>query len=401
MAGVDDRSPGLNSCERRRAISRSGQNSSLIVEADEALARGDVQQAASLLELAAQRGRDSSTLLRLATIRRSVGDLTGAVQAASAAVELAPRNFVMSLLLGSLREATGAIHAAERAYRMACRVAPLDLSFQPAMAKQIDRARASVEAASRWRKRLFDWHPPTDSGLTPDEDRRLRGFRSNILENLEAGPLTPPLFLLPGIRSKKYFDAPAFPGISGLEAATDDIRDEFFGVAEALDLNLPQSSTGNHIVGSEGSSTGKWSMIPLIRNGTMVEEFAARCPLTMALASKLAMPRLGFISPSLYFSVLEPGSRIAPHTGITNARVIAHLPLIVPDRCGFTVGGETREWEVGRAMVFDDMATHEAWNDSSETRVVLIADLWRPELSVAERKGVEELMDCANLGPQS
>lgn len=401
MAGVDDPPPELNGCERRRVISRSGQNSSLIVEADAAMARGDVHQAASLLELAAQRGRDSSTLLRLATIRRSVGDLTGAVQAASAAVELAPRNFVMSLLLGSLREATGAIHAAERAYRMACRVAPLDLSFQPAIAKQIDRARSSVEAAGQWRKRLFDWQPAADSGLTPDEDRRLRGFRSNILENLEAGPLTPPLFLLPGIRSKKYFDARDFTGITGLEAATDDIRDEFLGVADTLDLNLPQSSTGNHVMGSDGSSTGKWSMIPLIRNGIVVEEFAARCPLTMALANELAMPRLGFISPSLYFSVLEPGSRIAPHTGITNARVIAHLPLIVPDRCGFKVGGETREWEVGRAMVFDDMTTHEAWNDSGETRVVLIADLWRPELSVSERRGVEELMDCAGLAPQA
>lgn len=401
MTGIAEAPPELKGFERRLVISWSGHGSSLIVEADEALARGDVQQAASLLELAAQRGRDSSTLLRLATIRRSVGDFAGAVQAASAAVELAPRNFVMSLLLGSLREATGAIHAAERAYRMACRVAPLDLSFQPAMAKQIDRARSSVEAASRWRKRLLDWQPDSDSGLTVDEDRRLRGFRSNILENLEAGPLTPPLFLLPGIRSKKYFDASAFRGMAELQAATDAVRDEFICVADGLDLNLSQSSTGNHGMGSEGSSMGKWSMIPLIRNGIVVEEFASRCPLTMALASQLAMPRLGFISPSLYFSVLEQGSRIAPHTGITNARVIAHLPLIVPDRCGFRVGGETREWEVGRAMVFDDMAVHEAWNESTETRVVLIADLWRPELSVAEHRGVEELMDCAGLAPRA
>jgi hypothetical protein len=401
MTGAAQLPRKLKGFERRRVISRSGHNSSLIVEADQALARGDVQEAASLLELAAQRGRDSSTLLRLATIRRSMGDLSGAIQAASAAVELAPRNFVMSLLLGSLREATGAIHAAERAYRMACRVAPLDLSFQAAMAKQLDRARSSVEAASRWRKRLFDWQPAPDCGLTPDEDRRLRGFRSNILENLDAGPLTPPLFLLPGIRGKKYFEPSSFPGLSDLEAATGGIRDEFLGIAEGLDLKLVQSSMGNHATRSEGSSTGKWSMIPLIRNGVVVEEFASRCPLTIALASQLGMPRLGFISPSLYFSVLEPGSRIAPHSGITNARVIAHLPLIVPNRCGFRVGGETREWEVGRAMVFDDITTHEAWNDSSETRVVLIADLWRPELSVAERRGVEELMDCAGLAPQA
>ena len=138
-------------------------------------------------------------------------------------------------------------------------------------------------------------------------------------------------------------------------------------------------------------------MIPLIRNGVVVEGYASRCPLTMALAAGLDLPKLGHISPSLYFSVLEPGSRIAPHTGITNARVIAHLPLVVPNRFGFRVGGETREWEVGRAMVFDDMTTHEAWNEGDQTRVVLIADLWRPELSASERRGIEELMNCDDL----
>jgi aspartyl/asparaginyl beta-hydroxylase (cupin superfamily) len=135
-------------------------------------------------------------------------------------------------------------------------------------------------------------------------------------------------------------------------------------------------------------------MIPLIRNGKVVDEFASRCPRTMELARGLDMPRLSLISPSLYFSVLEPNSRIAPHTGITNARVIAHLPLLVPDNCGFRVGGEVRQWEVGKTLVFDDMTIHEAWNDSDRLRVVLIADLWRPELSLSERQAVTRLMSC-------
>lgn len=352
-----------------------------------------------MLELAAQRGRDSSTLLRLATIRRSVGDLPGALEAAAAAVELAPRNFVSSLLLGSLREGSGAIHAAERAYRSACRFAPLDLGFQPAMAKQLDRARASVDAAQRWRARLFDWLP--DEGLSAEEERRLRGFRSNILENLESGPLTPPAFVVPGVRSRKYFDPSDFVGIADLEAAAEDIRDEFLGIVDGLDVDLASAPSGGHAAKATGPGTGKWSMIPLIRNGMVVDDFAARCPLTMALARGLDLPKLGFISPSLYFSVLEPRSRIAPHSGITNARAIAHLPLIVPGQCGFSVGGETRHWQVGKVMVFDDMTTHEAWNDSDETRVVLIADLWRPELNLAERLGIESLMDCSGLAPSA
>jgi aspartyl/asparaginyl beta-hydroxylase (cupin superfamily) len=80
---------------------------------------------------------------------------------------------------------------------------------------------------------------------------------------------------------------------------------------------------------------------------------------------------------------------------MTNARLIAHWPLIVPDDCGFRVGGETRKWKTGTPLVFDDMTVHEAWNDSDRMRVVLIADLWRPELTPLERIAVADLMDCS------
>jgi aspartyl/asparaginyl beta-hydroxylase (cupin superfamily) len=368
----------------------------LIAQADAAMARGDVREAESLLELAAQRGRDASTLLRLATVRRMVGDYAGALKCASAAVELEPRNFLMCLMLGSLREATGAIHGSERAYRAACASTPRDLGFQPAMAKQLERARQRVEAAHTWRRRLLDWRPGAGN-MGAAEERRMRGFRANLLENLDAGPLAPPVYLVPGIKTKRYFDPADFEGFAEVESATDVLRDEFLSLAERKKDQIGVRLTGLHgDVGGSGSG-GRWSMIPLMRNGRVVEEFASQCPRTMKFASTLDLPRLSLISPSVYFSVLEPGSRIAPHTGITNARLIAHFPLIVPDDCGLRVGGETRRWEPGKALVFDDMTEHEAWNDSEHIRVVLIVDLWRPELSAAEREAVRLLMDCPDI----
>lgn len=377
-------------------INRLVQTYPLIAQADEAMARGDVREAQSLLEIAAQRGRDAATLLRLATVRRSVGDLPGAVKAAAAAVELEPRNFLMCLLLGSLREATGALYAAQRAYRAACAYAPLDLSFQPAMARQLERARQVVAAADRWRDRLLHWRPD-GALLSPSEDRRMRDFRANILESIDAGPIAPPFFLVPGIKPKRYFDPSQFHGVAEIERGSDAVREEFLALAASKNDQLGSSLAGLHGDEREQGRTGKWSMIPLIRNGRIVEEFASRCPRTMALAGGLDLPKLSLISPSLYFSVLEPGSRIAPHIGITNARLIAHFPLIVPDDCGFRVGGEVRKWEAGKALVFDDMTTHEAWNESDRIRVVLIADLWRPELSLAERAAVSALMDCEDV----
>jgi hypothetical protein len=371
----------------------------LIVQADEAMARGDVRQAASLLEVAAQRGHDASTLLRLATVRRSLGDFPGAVAAAAAAVELSPRNSLMALLLGSLRELMGAVHGAERAYRVALDHAPVDLSFQPAMVKQFDHARLLVEAAEKWRNRLLEWQP-ANSALPLDqaEDRRMRGFRANILENHDSGPLVAPAFIIPAIKPKKYFDASAFAGVADIERATDAICEEFLALADRKREQWSSRLAGLHAPQNDAGRGGAWSMIPLIRNGRVVDEFASSCPRTMQLAKALDLPDIPLISPSLYFSVLEPGSRIEPHIGITNARIIAHFPLIVPENCGFRVGGEMRQWEAGKALIFDDMTTHEAWNDSDRIRVVLIADLWRPELTAAERATVTDLMTCDDVG---
>jgi aspartyl/asparaginyl beta-hydroxylase (cupin superfamily) len=92
-----------------------------------------------------------------------------------------------------------------------------------------------------------------------------------------------------------------------------------------------------------------------------------------------ALPADGF------FSLLDAGTHIPPHTGVTNTRLTVHLPLIVPPECVFRVGSETREWVPGKAWVFDDTIEHEAWNRSDSPRAVLIFDIWNPFLSEAER----------------
>jgi aspartyl/asparaginyl beta-hydroxylase (cupin superfamily) len=95
------------------------------------------------------------------------------------------------------------------------------------------------------------------------------------------------------------------------------------------------------------------------------------------------------------FSALAPKSHIPPHNGETNARVIAHLPLIVPERCSYRVGFDWRQWRVGETLIFDDTIEHEARNDSDELRVVLIFDLWNPLLDTADRDVVRRLAAAA------
>jgi aspartate beta-hydroxylase len=90
--------------------------------------------------------------------------------------------------------------------------------------------------------------------------------------------------------------------------------------------------------------------------------------------------------------VLRPGSHILPHRGVTNTRLVTHLPLIVPADCALRVGGEVHAWQEGRCVTFDDTFEHEAWNRSGDTRVVLILDSWNPDLDEAERVAVADLV---------
>jgi aspartyl/asparaginyl beta-hydroxylase (cupin superfamily) len=113
----------------------------------------------------------------------------------------------------------------------------------------------------------------------------------------------------------------------------------------------------------------------------------------MAALAAIDQPAMARRSPNAMYSLLKPRTRIPPHTGITNTRLVVHLPLVVPEGCGFRVGSETRAWTVGRAWVFDDTIEHEAWNNSDAPRGVLIFDVWSPFLSEEERFCVTEVMD--------
>ncbi len=132
-----------------------------------------------------------------------------------------------------------------------------------------------------------------------------------------------------------------------------------------------------------------WSTLYLWQNGSAVEEHIARCPtIYQAVVDHVPLCHIGPRAPSVMLSLLRPGAKIPPHTGMLNSRLICHLPLVVPPDCGFRVGNQTIEWHEGKLIAFDDTVEHEAWNNSAFDRLVLIFDIWRPELSQAEREQV-------------
>jgi aspartyl/asparaginyl beta-hydroxylase (cupin superfamily) len=137
-----------------------------------------------------------------------------------------------------------------------------------------------------------------------------------------------------------------------------------------------------------------WSAWYLWKNGEPVAGHAERCPQTMHALRNAPLSRVPNRSPSILFSLMKPGAHIPPHNGLVNTRLICHLPLIVPGRCRFRVGNEVREWVTDRAWAFDDTIEHEAWNDSDQTRVILLFEIWRPELTLEEQRLVTGLFEA-------
>ena len=106
------------------------------------------------------------------------------------------------------------------------------------------------------------------------------------------------------------------------------------------------------------------------------------------------MARQDGFSPTAMFSALQPRTHIPPHTGSSNVRLLAHLPLILPGPARFRVGNSVKEWKMGQAWVFDDTIEHEAWNDADQMRVILIFDVWNPFLTEAEKALITAMLNA-------
>ena len=85
---------------------------------------------------------------------------------------------------------------------------------------------------------------------------------------------------------------------------------------------------------------------------------------------------------------MQPGTHVWPHTGPTNCRIRSHLGLVVPEGARLRVSNVTQSWTEGKVLIFDDSFEHEVWHQGPSYRLVLIVDLWHPELTVDERQSL-------------
>lgn len=368
-----------------------------IAQADRAAAAGNLRDAEKHLRLAVEAGSpDLELLLKLAGVQRAVGQTDAALKTVEQGLALSPRDFTALLLRASLLERIGMPGAAQ-AWSNALAQRPAG-QMPPHLAAVVSQAEAKVQAWTAAREKQME-AASAEAESTADEDARTRiqRFRSNVLRQTRHYHSEPTHFHYPGLRELEFHPRQSFSWLGDVEAETEALTAELREVMSAERAELvPYVEYDDHLPMDQWRPLNRsldWTAIHLIKNGEAVDANARHCPRAMELLARLPQPKMRGTAPNAMFSLLAPNTHIPPHVGVSNARLVCHLPLIVPQGCWFRVGAETRLWKVGEAFVFDDTIEHEAMNPTDELRVVLIFDTWHPDLSKVERDAVAALME--------
>ena len=369
-----------------------------ITQAQRRLRAGDGRGALAALEEALAQNPGSHDLhMNLAMAHRATGGLKEAVLALNAALAIEPYSFMALLSKGAILEQMGRIRDAARVYRDALRIAPAESSLPNGLQAPLARAREVVAEqaqalAAHLREALSDLRAEHRSADLRRFDESL-----DVLAGIKTVYNAEPIQLhYPRLPAIPFFEREHFPWMETLEAATDTIRRELMTLLDAGLAGFEPyvqyaPGTPENQFASLNHST-QWSSFWLWKDGERQQEAIARCPQTAAILDELPLADLPGFAPTALFSALAPHTRIPPHTGSTNTRLLVHLPLVLPGPAGFRVGNETREWTIGTAWAFDDTIEHEAWNDADATRVIMIFDIWNPLLGAAERELVTALL---------
>lgn len=360
-----------------------------------ALQHGDGQVARRAFETIVASGRATVQIwLWLAQACDLLDDRAAVMAHVAQVVALDPANPYALVMAGEVQTRSGNDRAAIAWYERALNAAQ-GRQLPPDLIARLNRAAAAREAAfARFEGEMMGAF--RDAGV----DAASTGPRFAEAMQIVAGRSQPYLqqptsFYYPRLPQIPFYDPAEFAWTVALAAALPAIRAEAeavmaqgAGIAPYVEADPDRPNKGHALL-----ADARWSAFHLFRNGLPIADHAARCPATMAVLAQAPLPRIAGTAPMALFSILAPHTHIPPHNGMLNTRLICHLPLIVPDGCRLRVGAEVRDVRAGEVLMFDDSIEHEAWNDSDAPRAILLFEVWRPELTEAERQALTVMFE--------
>ena len=357
-----------------------------------ALAARDPARAATLLREAAVAAPGAEMpWIALANAEMGLGENDAAEAALDQQLELTPREVGALLLKGLLRERAGDSRAASSFYQIALSQAAVNGDVPPQLAALEAHARQYVSVTNA----DFEAHllARLGSDISPTVAEALdllTGKRQLYLQQ-------PTVFYYPGLPQQRFYESDAFPWLTQMLALLPQMQQELAAVLASdgggftpyVQRTQHRPAPNNPLLDSPA-----WGAFHFWRDGEQVAENAARCPVTMAALAHAPLPDIPGRSPNAHWSRLLPGAQIAPHCGMLNTRLICHIPILTAPACTLRVGNETREWRSGAPLIFDDSIEHEARNAGSQERVVLLFEIWRPEISEADRAAISQIFQA-------
>jgi aspartyl/asparaginyl beta-hydroxylase (cupin superfamily) len=367
--------------------------------ATDALRSGDARGARENFGRAIAAGHgDAATLMGMAIACRATGDHESVLSVTDRLLKADPRNVRALILRGDALAARNESRSASSFYLAALRTAASAGQPPADLAPELDRVRRTCEQlAADYSSYLLD--AMRRHGFDPQRSSsRFSQSLDIVLGKKKIYLQEPKYYYFPGLPQLQFYDDhAAFPWIPALEQATAAIREELLQIVNEPGAFAPYvTGDANRAAKTQAGMLDNpdWSAFYLWKNGQPVEANVARFPATVRALENVPFSVVPNRSPSVLFSLLRPGAHIPAHNGLVNTRLICHLPLIVPGRCTFRVGNDVRRWSEGKLWLFDDTIEHEAWNETDQTRIILLFDVWRPELSAEERALVMSLFEA-------
>ncbi|MBD2166656.1 aspartyl/asparaginyl beta-hydroxylase domain-containing protein [Calothrix membranacea FACHB-236] len=206
-------------------------------------------------------------------------------------------------------------------------------------------------------------------------------------------------FVYPGITYKPWYEADDYHAVTvvsnTLKKEFNNIENEWEAFLKSRKNIIPRYKPSELFGDNFKNKDETWKYYLIWRQGKFTDAALSLFPKTVNMVTKLKP----FLYPfgEVVFIVMEPGVILPPHTDDINISLTCHLGIETPEDCGIKVGNETRKWTKGEVLFFDNSFIHEAWNKSKSNRVVMLLDLYHPELTKMERILLEIALKYLNF----
>uniref|UniRef100_A0AAR2IV60 Un-named hu7910 n=1 Tax=Pygocentrus nattereri TaxID=42514 RepID=A0AAR2IV60_PYGNA len=338
-----------------------------------------------------------ATLKRRADRQQFLGRTRGSLATLEKLVQIFPEEITLKNDLGVAHLLIGDNKGAKQIYGEVLAMAPNDGFAKVHYGFILKSENKIAESIPYLREGLQSGEPGTDDGRFYFHlgDALQRMGDANAYEWYETGyqhghfasVWQRSLYNVPGLRAQPWWTAKetGFTDlVRMLERNWMTIRDEALAVLDTSSgLFLPEDENLRE--------TGNWGQFTLWQQGRKVGTSCQSVPKTCAFLERYP-EATSCKRGQIKFSVMQPGTHVWPHTGPTNCRLRMHLGLVIPHTgCRIRCTNQTREWEEGKVLIFDDSFEHEVWQEADSYRLIFIVDVWHPELSQSQRHALSPI----------